>query len=166
MRLAASEPGGAPMNKHLDACVERLRARIGMERGPVTRTVEAGALIKFARSIGETNPLYLDEAYARTTRFGGLIAAPTYVSCFTADVLTGGLFDFDLPFKRFLHSDDEVENHQPIRAGDAIAASARYADVYVREGRGGPLLFQVAEMHLRRDGEPVAQVRVASVSFD
>ena len=55
----------------------------------MVRTVEAGALIKFARAIGETNPLYLDESYARTTRFGALIAPPTYVSCFTADVLTG-----------------------------------------------------------------------------
>lgn len=146
--------------------VERLKTRIGIERGPVTRTVEAGALIKFARAVGETNPLYLDEAYARTTRFGALIAAPTYVSCFTADVLTDGLFDFDLPLKRFLHSDDAVENHSVIRAGDVISATARYADAYVREGRNGPLLFQVAEMRLAREAELVATVRVASVSFD
>jgi acyl dehydratase len=149
----------------LTAHVERLRRRIGAERGPVVRNVEAGALIKFARAIGETNRLYLDEAYARTTRFGGLIAPPTYVSCFTADVLTGDLFDFDLPLTRFLHSDDRVENFSPIRAGDTISARARYADVYLRDGRNGPLLFQVAEMTLTRGNAAVARVQVASVSF-
>ena len=101
-----------------------------------------------------------------TRRFGGLIAPPTYVSCFTADVLTGDLFDFDVPLKRFLHSDDVVENFAPIRVGEVISARARYADVYLRAGRNGPLLFQVAEMSLTRGEAPVATVRVASVSFD
>ncbi|MDB5444714.1 MAG: MaoC family dehydratase [Phenylobacterium sp.] len=146
--------------------VARLKTRIGLERGPVSRTIEAGALIKFARGIGETNPLYLDEAYAKTTRFGALVAPPTYVSTFTADVLGGQLMDLDLPVTRFLHSDDAVEQASPILAGDVITAMARYADVYVRQGRNGPLLFQVAEMRLTRGSEPVATVRVASVSFE
>lgn len=145
--------------------VERLRRRIGNEAPPVLRRIEPGALIKFAKAIGETNPLYLDEAYAKTTRFGALIAAPTYVSTFT-DALNGDLFDFDLPLKRFLHSDDAVQNFQPIRAGDLISTTARYVDVYVREGRNGPLLFQAVELRLTRQAEPVATVRVASVSFD
>ena len=147
--------------------VDRLRGRIGLERGPVLREVEMGAVRKFARAIGETNPLYHDEAYARGTRFGGVIAPPTYVSCFTADVIAGGMFDFDIPLKRMLHTDDIVENHRPIRVGDVIAARARYADVYVKHGRNGVLLFQAADMSLtnQRD-EPVALVRVVAVNFE
>jgi acyl dehydratase len=146
--------------------VERLRKRIGIERGPVSRLIEKGALIKFAKSIGETHPLYLDEEYAKRTRFGGLIASPTYVSTFAGEVFGGELFDFDLPLTRMLHSDDIVANERPIRAGDVITAKARYADAYVREGREGPLLFQAAEMTLTNQrGERAALVRVASVSF-
>lgn len=145
--------------------VERLKKKIGFEAGPLKTEVEKGALIKFARAIGETNPLYFDEEYARTTRFGGIIAAPTYVSCFVTD-LVSSMFDFDTPLKRSLHSDDIVENSQPIRAGDVISAMVRYADVYVREGKNGPLLFQAADMTLTNQrGERVAVVRIVAVSF-
>jgi acyl dehydratase len=151
--------------EELEPHIARLRTRIGRQSAPKTRRIEAGALIKFAKAIGETDPLYLDEDYARTTRFGGLIAAPTYVSTFT-DALGPDLFDFDLPLARFLHSDDAVENFSPIRPGDEIATVCRYVDAYARPGRAGPLLFQVVELRLTRADEPVAKVRVASVSFD
>ena len=147
--------------------VERLRTRIGMERGPVVRQIEKGALIKFARAIGETNPIYVDAEYARHSRFGALIASPTYVSTFAGETFGSGLFDFDLPLARMLHSDDIVTNGPPIRAGDVITSRARYADVYVREGANGPLLFQAADMTLtNQDGACCALVRVASVSFN
>src|SRR5690606_18088056 len=110
----------------LTATVERLGQRIGAGRGPEVRRIEKGALIKFAKAIGESNPLYLDEAYAKGTRFGGLIAPPTYVSCFTADVLTDGLFESDFPLRRFLHTDDIARTLAPIRVGDDISATARY----------------------------------------
>jgi acyl dehydratase len=146
--------------------VERLRGRIGMERGPFVKVVEKGALIKFARAIGETNPLYLDEEYAKTTRFGGLIAAPTWVSVYPPEVLPG-LFATDLPLTRFLHTDDITENYEVIRPGDEITATARYADVYTKTGRNGVLLFQAADMTLTNQRkERVAVVRVVTVNFE
>src|SRR5258705_1720652 len=41
---------------------------------PYTLTREAIAL--YCRAVGEDHPIYFDEAYARTTRYGGLIAPP------------------------------------------------------------------------------------------
>ncbi len=145
----------------------RMHKRIGLTKGPVSRRVEAGELIKFAHSIGETRPLYTDEAYARTTRFGALVAPPTYVSIFPPLLLGVGLLDYEHPFARFLHSDDVVTNDRPICAGDVISGMSRYADAYVKEGRNGQLLFQAAELTLtnQRD-ERVALVRVVSVSFE
>ena len=35
------------------------------------------AIELYCRSVGETHPVYFDEAYARTTRYGGLIAPPS-----------------------------------------------------------------------------------------
>ena len=42
---------------------------------PYTLTLEA--IHKYCRSVGDLHPLYFDEAYARTTRWGGLIAPPS-----------------------------------------------------------------------------------------
>ena len=152
--------------RDLSALVEKIRKRIGISNGPVVRRIEAGALIKFAKATGETNRLFLDEDYARSTRFGGLIAPPTYLSTFPPDVL-GPVFERDLPFKRMLHTDDIAKIHQPIRPGHLISASARFADVYVKEGRTGPMLFQAADMTLvEADAGLVAVVRVATVHFD
>ena len=52
---------------------------IGTESEPVTVDVEKGAILKFAQAIGDENPLWNDEAAARRTRYGGLIAPPTFL---------------------------------------------------------------------------------------
>lgn len=151
----------------IEAHLARLRERIGLEGPPVSKLMEQGALINFAKAVGETNPLYIDEAYARASRFGAIIAAPTYVSTFAQVGLPPGMFDLDLPLKRSLHSDDVVKNYLPIKAGDVITTRARYADVYIREGGSGLLFFQAAELTLtNQDDRKVSTVRVVSVNFN
>ncbi|MET0183071.1 MAG: MaoC family dehydratase N-terminal domain-containing protein [Caulobacterales bacterium] len=154
------------MNNEIDAILERLRGRIGREGPPISKTVEQGALIKFAKAIGETNPLYLDVDYAKASRFGVIIAPPTYVSTFVQLALTPDLFDLNLPLKRFLHSDDVVKNYLPIKAGDIITAQARFTDAYTRAGANGPLVFQAVEIALTNENsEKVSNIRVVSVNF-
>lgn len=41
--------------------------------------VEYGHVLMFARSIGDTNPIYSDPDYAADTEVGGIIAPPTFV---------------------------------------------------------------------------------------
>lgn len=41
--------------------------------------VEAGHIILFARAVGDKNPIYYDENYAKGTEPGGTIAPPTFV---------------------------------------------------------------------------------------
>ena len=58
-------------------------ALIGVEGPSVTMAVERSWLQHFAHSIAwpnEPNPLYYDEEHAKKSRFGGLIAAPTYAT--------------------------------------------------------------------------------------
>lgn len=151
----------------LNGLLEMLRGRIGMESEPIVRKVEAGALKKFARSTGQSDPIYTDEEAARAGPLGVLVASPTYLSTFTNETLGRGLIYKDLPFAMFLHTDDHVESLRPILAGDEIRAVARYADAYLREGRSGPMLFQIAEILLTNQrGEDVAVIRVGSAAFD
>jgi len=129
----------------LEAVLEKLRMRIGETRGPLVRTIEAGALIKFAAATGQTDPRYFD-------RTNGPVAAPTYISTFCAEAIAG-LIDLDVGLPMFLH-------------GDEIRASARYVDAYLREGKRGPMLFQTAEMKLTNQADAhVATVRVSAVSL-
>src|SRR5579884_1325558 len=48
---------------------------MSVERFPV----EAGHIMLFARSVGDPNPVYHDEEYARRSEVGGIIAPPTFV---------------------------------------------------------------------------------------
>ena len=40
--------------------------------------VEASHIMMFARSVGDANPIYHDEEYAKKTDLGGIIAPPTF----------------------------------------------------------------------------------------
>lgn len=165
-----SAPGAtrhAPVGSEgIDVHLQRLRGRIGT-LGPIhTRRIEAGALIRFAQVTGETDPLLVDEEAAAVGPWGAVIAAPTYISTFPFDALQGLMVN-DLPFDMMLHTDDAVEMGVPIRAGDEITSSARFADAYLREGRNGPMLFQVAEMTLTNQrGETAGVLRVGIVNFN
>jgi acyl dehydratase len=41
--------------------------------------IEAGHIMAFARSIGDFNPVYHDQAKAESTEVGGIVAPPTFV---------------------------------------------------------------------------------------
>jgi acyl dehydratase len=54
--------------------------------------VEKGAILMFARAVGDTNPIYYDEAYAKGTEVGSVIAPPTFVQ-------SSAQFDPDYPLR-------------------------------------------------------------------
>ena len=58
---------------------KEMRDAIGVESEPVTHEVEKGAIRKFAEALGDANPLFNDEEAARKTRYGGMIASPTFL---------------------------------------------------------------------------------------
>ena len=49
----------------------------GEPRKTIPYTLTREAIELYCKSVGETHPVYFDEAYAKTTRFGGLIAPPS-----------------------------------------------------------------------------------------
>ena len=62
------------------ALTEEMRQQaIGLESSPFTTDVEKGAIIKFAQAIGDENPIFNDEAEARKSKYGGLVAPPTFL---------------------------------------------------------------------------------------
>lgn len=118
---------------------------IGKTTAPHTTDVEKGHIRRFAQAIGDDNPLYYDEEYATTTRFGGIVAPPTFPTVFGFEgerVLEG----LDIDYARLLHGEQEYEYLRPIMAGDTITFQTKIVDVDIKEGKSGVLDIIKTEM--------------------
>lgn len=128
---------------------------------PVDRT----AILNFAAALGETNPIYWDEAHAKATPLGGVIAPPTFAVASALWNPEAGLRGVrQIPKRaappaeagagragsrgggggtaRLLHGEQRFEYHQPLRPGMRLRASSRQGRSWEKDGkRGGKLRF-------------------------
>ena len=119
---------------------EMRQEAIGVQSAPITIEVEKGAIIRFAESIEDPNPLWNDENAARKSRYGGLIASPTFLRSMRPE---RPQIPFPIPFTRLLDGGIQWEYFEPVRPGDRITAIARIENLSPRSGRLGPMLFVV-----------------------
>lgn len=73
------------------------RARVGKEMSPLQPYVEMAnkdAIRHWAEGLGDMNPLWVDEAYARKTRWGDIIAPPTMVFCLSRNFCAASMRGF------------------------------------------------------------------------
>ena len=75
-----------PFPKITDQEMDRLRRVMNVEleaRDPFNRYASPDTIRHFAHAIGDDNPLFTDEDYAASTRWGCPVAPPTFLfSCF------------------------------------------------------------------------------------
>lgn len=134
-----------------------LKELIGKETAPVTWEVEKGWIKRFAEAIDDPNPLWTDEKFARKTRYGGIIAPPTFPTALRNEEALKVFFELDIPQKRVLNGGNELEIFEPIRPGDKITVTAKLVDVREREGRMGKMLFLIQEVTYKNQfGDVVA----------
>lgn len=117
---------------------------VGIESEPITYDVERGAIRLFAQAIGDPNLLFNDDKQARKTRFGGMIAPPTFVRLLMPRELPRVEIP-NLP-KRLLDAGSEWEFFEPIRPGDRITVVARLGDLRETESRMGTMVVRVMEL--------------------
>lgn len=142
----------------------KMRAVIGVESVPVNQEIEKGAIIRFAQAIGDTNPLFTDEAAARKSRYGGLIAPPTFLRSVIAGPPT---VDFEQPYSAGLDGGSEWEYFEPVRPGDRITHTVRITDLFEREGRLGNMLFVISEgRFVNQFGALVALERNTGIHYE
>jgi acyl dehydratase len=151
--------------------------------------VEAGHIMMFARAVGDPNPIYHDDEYARTTEVGGLIAPPTFVQASAQfDPEYGLRPKIGEPWfgsgkeptgvqRRStggggggaaaggLHAEQHYEYHRPIRPGDVLTAETKRGRTWEKQGRrGGKLLFGESITEYRdQNGELVVTARSVGV---
>lgn len=116
---------------------------IGYRHPSHTVDVERGMLLFFTRTIGETQPIFVDEEAARTANLPGLAAPPTYAFCLELDqhepfaILTV----LGVRLERVLHGTQRFIYHVPICAGDRITLQTVVEDIY--EKKDGAMAFIV-----------------------
>jgi len=140
------------------------RKWIGHQVGQSTLAVERGRLRFFAKAIGETDPVYVDEDAARAAGYADLPAPPTFI--FAAELDSGAMFglfeQMDVPLGKVLHGEQGFEYLAPVVAGDTVVVTSRVKDIY--DKRGGALEFLETEATaVNQRGETVATMRGVTV---
>ncbi|MCC1495941.1 MaoC family dehydratase N-terminal domain-containing protein [Alcanivorax sp. 1008] len=134
------------------------RSRIGHEFESFSAEVEKGRLRFFAKSIGETDPVYWDEAAARSAGYRNIPAPPTFP--FSLDMDGPELLpviDFlKMDVSRILHGAQEFEYPGMIYAGDTITVKSKLKDIF--DKKSGALEFVVMEnSYTNQNNEVVAK---------
>jgi len=116
-----------------DKALTEWEKRIGLELrvGNVfNQAVSFEAIRNFANGIGDSNPLYRDEEYARKARYGALVASPAWVaSVFPHWVLQG------LPGIHADHSASNWEFLRPVFINDKITPKCCFVGFDVKTSK-------------------------------
>jgi acyl dehydratase len=80
-------------------------------------------------SMGDDNPLWSNDHYARGTRWGGVIAPPCFLYSIDSTIVAPGLRGI-----QWIYGGTRWENHVPVRIGDRISARARVIRVEEKSG--------------------------------
>ncbi|HZN94674.1 MAG TPA: MaoC family dehydratase N-terminal domain-containing protein [Myxococcales bacterium] len=116
---------------------------IGRSSPPTLNEVEKGAIRRFAEALGDYNPIYYDEEYARASGFPTIVAPPTFPASFHSAADLRELLGVGI--KSLLHAEQAFDYERPILAGDRIYVSTRVADVLEKTGPAGKMDVAVIE---------------------
>ena len=106
--------------------IEEMRSKRGLklraENHLFNEEATKGAIRRFVDGIGDPNPLFRDESYGNRTKYGGIVAPPSWVFSVLAGIQFGwrGLAGF--------HSASDMAFFKPIRLNDKIRPEETFLD--------------------------------------
>jgi acyl dehydratase len=134
----------APEGKINEASMSAARELIGCKLRPeqYLRDASLDSITIFSNGIGDLNPLYRDQEYARWTRFGGLIAHP----CFPWTHHWPGRSYWGLPGVHGFGVAIDCEYYRNVRPGDRISIWNRVIDIHEKASKfSGKMAMQYLE---------------------
>lgn len=130
--------------------------------------VEAGFLKFFAKTTGETNPVYFDDEAAKAAGHRAILLPPTYLFSLqmSAPAKRGDVLDpvggIGADVMRVLHGEQGFTYHKPIYAGDRVAMTTTTTDIY--DKKGGALEFIIQQTRFENaSGDLCAEARQVTV---
>ena len=135
-----------------------MKAKVGMMTEPVVYEVEKGAIKRFAQAVGDMNPLYNDEEFAKNTRYGGIVAPPGFYGLPAGEEPEAGklIKMLNCPLKTMLHMGSDAEFYRPIRPGDTLVCYQKVADIQDKSKGDKKRLFVVIELTAKNQHDHVA----------
>lgn len=116
---------------------------VGRGSPPTLNEVEKGAIRRFAEAIGDFNPIYYDDEYAKAAGFPTVVAPPTFPASFHSAADLRELLGVGI--KSLLHAEQTFEYERPIFAGDRIYVATRVAEVLEKPSATGRMDVAVIE---------------------
>jgi len=146
---------------------EGMKAAIGVESDPSVFEIEKGAIRRWAEAIGDPNPLYHDEEYARKLGYRSIIAPPTFLPSYGYPLVRGkSKVTVKSPLNRSLNGGLEIEIIRPLQAGDTAYVTTMLSDIVEKKGRLGKMLFFISEIFIRnKEGELISKARQIGITY-
>ena len=118
---------------------------IGLTSKKVANVVERELVRRFAESIGDNHPIYIDEETGKQSRYGANIAPPTFPRVFRSGSIDG----LKLPLKGLIHGEQIYHYERPLIVGEEVFCYSKIEDYYEKEGSTGKMGF----LKMKRYGE-------------
>ncbi len=114
---------------------------VGLRSEPVRNPVERGAVRRFAEAIADPSPLYVDEEAAARSRYGRILAPPTFPRTFDYGKVEG----LELPPAGLIHGEFRIAYERPLLVDEELLCRMELKDSYDKQSRRGLLGFLVFE---------------------
>lgn len=141
-----------------DEAIAKQKSRLGMEirlPQPPNEVATKDNIRNWAWGIGDANPLWLDEEYAKKTRWGCIIAPPTFLCTFGE----GDPSSIGFAGLHFLWLEDLWEFYRPVALNDRVTVTAKFIKLEERPSKlAKRAVDQVAQSIFRNQaGEAMAK---------
>lgn len=133
---------------------------IGKKYPPVEYEIGKEKIKEFALATGDENPLYLDDDYAKDSKFGEIIAPPMFAVVYAKEPVKSMLLDPELGLNLIMlvHGEEEFEFLEIVRPGDVITTEGWIGNVYEKEEK--KLDFLIYEtVSSNQEGKIVCKVK-------
>ena len=129
---------------------------IGKEYGPLTYEIGKEKIREYAKAIKNEDPHYMDEDFAKGTKYGGIIAPPTFAVVYAGMLAEPFFFDKELDLNLFMlvHGEQEFEFFEVVKPGDVITSKGTIVNIENKEKLDVVTLEGLSK---NQDGRPVCK---------